>query len=690
MDQAYSASSEWQREEQVAVRLISAFDSVGGVKSVPFGLHFKLQHGWKIYWRSPGDAGLPPRLRWNGSSNIESVTIRWPIPQRFSVLGLQTLGYLDEVVLPIDIKLIEPGAATLKLQLEYLICEKICIPYVAAFELQLPAGKLKLSEHSNLLGRYRAKVPRNDDIYGLSFESAIVRMNGEKKHEITFLARAKDAFTMPDVFIEGPAGSFFGKPKVMVSQDEKTAELRVEAGGISRSNLEKDGLVVTLVDGNRSIEAKLHPNFKLTKIKDTTSAGQESDFGLLIIAIFALIGGLILNVMPCVLPVLSIKILGILGNAGKDTRAVRLGFLASAAGIIFSFVILAAGLMLVKASGNSIGWGIQFQQPVFLSFLCVVLGLFACNLFGMFEVRLPSRIGNLVSIRLQGDSFTKNFLIGALAALVATPCSAPFLGTAIGFALSQGWFEILLIFVFLGIGLAFPYLVVAVFPGMASVLPRPGSWMILVKYFLGFVLLATVTWLLFIIANLIGAAGAAVLGALIFTMGVFLALGKTWSPALGRSSGAIVSIICLTAIFLPTIWGPVTRSNKDGIYSATKGWGAFNTMKIQKLVAEGKTVLVDVTADWCITCQLNKRLVLDSREVVTALRSGSVIGMRADWTRPNDAISRYLESFGRYGIPFNVIYGPAKPNGVVLPELLTNNSLKEVFDQVIKGGKMAN
>ena len=678
---ANGASSEWQREEQVAVRLVSAFISTGSATTVPLGVQFKLKPGWKIYWRSPGDAGLPPKVTWDRSENVKDLVVGWPAPKRFSVLGLETLGYLDEVILPVELKLISSGATIVRVKLEYLICEKICIPYVNNLELRLPAGKAVLSDYSNLIAQYVARIPKRDGRHGLSIQSSHLIKSGDK-NEVIFFAQTKDVFKQPDVYIEGPAGSHFGKPEVNIAQDRKLAELRVLASGVGRAALEQDGITATLVDGDKSIEAKLYPKYKPSNMNASFRFSQTKELTLAAIIIFALLGGLILNVMPCVLPVLSIKLLGVISNVGKDSKIIRAGFLASAAGILFSFMVLAVVLIILKAGGASIGWGIQFQQPIFLAFLSVVLGLFAYNLFGLFEVKLPAWVGSIVAKRINRGNLAEHFFAGMLAALVATPCSAPFLGTAVGFALSQGWFEILLVFSSLGVGLASPYFLVALFPGLAGFLPRPGPWMNTVKCVLGVGLIVTLLWLLYVFSNVLDMGGAAALGGLIMTMGVILLLKKLPGSALGRRSGLIVVFLSVAAIIFPIVWNTGLKPTGGRPNVSAAVWHKFDAVQIKKLVADRKTVLVDITADWCVTCQLNKRFVLDASRVVEALKAGSIIGMRADWTTPNDEIAEYLGSFGHFGIPFNVVYGPQKPDGIVLPELLTNALLIRVFNEV--------
>jgi len=676
-EQAFAAASSWSVKDQVSVRLLSAVDAVGDNKTVPMGLHFKLKPGWKIYWRSPGDAGLPPRISWKNSKNVDSARIEWPAPLRFSVLGLETLGYKKEVVLPLKVALREKGAAALNLKLDYLVCEEVCIPYSSNLSLALPGGAERPSSVANLLAQYRATVPMRDDRHGISLTGATFQKI-KKGIQVTLVADAKAPFVAPDVFMEGPDGSYFDRPKVTLSDDKKRAWLTVKAGGTKPSTFEKSGLVVTLVDEKRSLEASVPVDFASTApAPPNVDAGPDRSF--LTILLLAVLGGFILNVMPCVLPVLSIKLLGVIGESGKDRATIRAGFLASAAGIVFSFLLLAGFLIILKSGGMAVGWGIQFQQPVFLSFLAVVLALFAYNLFGMFEIAMPAWVGNLIAGSGPEQNMASHFMTGALATLVATPCSAPFLGTAVGFALSRGWLDIVAVFTALGLGLAIPYLAVAAFPVLAQKLPRPGRWMNWVRMAMGGALALTVLWLLYVMVNVIGQEGALVLAAFLLTMGAVLWLRRVPASKLGRHASKVLVVLSVAAIVFPATWERPPVQAGDQAFKSV--WQNFDQAEIRKLVSEGKTVLVDVTADWCVTCQVNKRLVLHVGDVGEKIKSREIIAMRADWTRPSDKISAYLASFGRYGIPFNAVYGPQAPNGIALPELLTTGLVLDAFEE---------
>ncbi len=639
---AEAASSAWAETDQTAVRLIAATDTAGD--ALTLGLQFRLDPGWKVYWRSPGDAGYPPRIDWSESENLGAVDMSWPTPKRFSVLGFETLGYLDEVVFPLQAKPARAGRpVTLKAAVSYLTCKDICIPYDAKLALALPPGPPRPSAFAHLINRYQVRVPGDGGAHGLVIERAEAagRM-------LRVTARAVTPFVRPDLFVEGPDTLYFSRPTVSLAGKRAVLEVPTGGDGALAGGLP---LVLTLVDGERSAESSV------------TVAAAPWDASLPIILALAVLGGLILNLMPCVLPVLSIKLMGVVGHGGGDRRTVRLSFIASAAGILFSFLALAAALIGLKSAGTAVGWGIQFQQPWFLIAMTLVVTLFACNLWGFFEIRLPEALAGLGGDA--GGGYGGHFLTGAFATILATPCSAPFLGTAVGFALSRGPGVILAVFACLGVGLALPYLAVAGAPGLATRLPRPGPWMVVLRRVLGLALAATALWLLSVLATHAGLMGAAAVGALAAAAAAALYLNH-------RRGGRILWALGLAALafFVPF---PDSAGPRAG--AAEDLWKPFDRAAIPGLVAAGKTVFVDVTADWCITCQLNKALVIYEDDIMTRLTGDPVVSMQADWTLPSEAISNYLVSFGRYGIPFDAVYGPGARGGIVLPELLTKEAV---------------
>lgn len=668
-----SSESAWNRNDHASVRLVSATTAAGTAESLRLGLEFKLTPGWKIYWRSPGDAGFPPRLDWAGSDNVASAELRWPAPVRFELFGLDTFGYGGGVVLPIDLRPVRAGEPVrIAARLDYLICETICIPYEAQLALSLPGGAAQPSEHAHLIDRFMARVPGEGA--GVVVERA--EFNGGAAPRLSVTARSLVPFAAPDLFVEGPPGWSFGKPIAAAGDGGREIVLRVPARRDSAAlgeDLTGKTVTLTLVDGDRAAERTL------TVAPGAAASGSLSLLGVLALAV---LGGFILNLMPCVLPVLSIKLLNVVGHGGAARATVRANFLASAAGIIASFLVLAGSLVALKASGHAIGWGIQFQSPAFLIFMALLLVLFAANLWGWFEIRLPHALSTAMGKVPGGEREDRwgSFLTGALATLLATPCSAPFLGTAVGFALASGPFEIFAVFAALGLGLALPYLAVAAMPALAQRMPRPGRWMIVLRRVLGVSLLAAAAWLLSVLAVQIGASGMAALASLLVLMLVFLWIVREAGDRRRGLRAAGVVVLAAIAFVIPMRFAAQTTETAA---IAAPGWQGWDRAEIDRLVAAGNVVFVDVTADWCITCQVNKSLVLTRGEVAARLASGAdrVVAMRADWTRPDARIAEYLASFGRYGIPFNVVYGPAAPSGIALPELLTSDSVLAALDR---------
>lgn len=664
-----AAASDWERTEHSAVRLVAAVTAVGDESSIPLGLQFELTPGWKIYWRSPGDAGFPPQVDWSGSENLASTEVSWPAPHRFSVQGLETLGYEDAALLPIVAIPATPGHAVgLRAMVDYLACKEICVPETATLSLDLPAGPAATSPFAHLVAQWREKVPGDGSAHGLSIDG--LEADGAR---IRVTAGARSPFQAPDVFVEGAPELAFAKPTTSLTEDGQRAVFVLAVEGLRPTAQPLVGrtLTLTLVDGGRAAERALE-----VAPAATAPADVSSDLSLAMILALAVLGGLILNLMPCVLPVLSLKLLGVVGHGGGDTGTVRLSFIASAAGILVSFLLLAAALAGLKDGGAVIGWGIQFQHPWFLVAMILVVTLFACNLWGILEVRLPEWIGDLGEHASHVHGLGGHFLQGMLATLLATPCSAPFLGTAVGFALARGSGEILAVFAALGLGLALPYLVVAALPGLATRLPRPGAWMVRLRQVLGVALAGTGVWLLTVLAGQAGPEVAGAVGGLAATAALVLSIRHRDPDRLGRlAMMAVVVLAGLAFVAAETIDGTVI----DGRDRLKGVWTPFDEAAIPGLVAAGRVVFVDVTADWCLTCQVNKSLVLSRGAALERLSAPGVVAMQADWTRPDDAISRYLAKFGRYGIPFDAVYGPGAPEGVALPELLTEEAVLNAF-----------
>ena len=686
---ARAAASDWFEHDHGAVRLIAGGATAGSGKTLDLGLQFRMKPGWKVYWRSPGDAGFPPQVDWTGSSNFAGAEMAWPAPERFSVLNLETLGYKKEVVFPIAASVFEPGrAVALKARVRFLTCDDICVPYEANFALSLPAGADVNTPLSGTISEWRARVPSRGASAPLSIEQAEVAGAGSAQALIVRVS-GTEALKSPDVFVEGPADYGFAKPEIQIAATGNEALMRIGVQPPNRpdARLAGETVTLTLVDGDRAVERELVLQRVAAVASGGAAGGQAIGYGFLAILGLALLGGLILNLMPCVLPVLSIKLLAVVSHGGEARSRVRAGFLASAAGIVACFLLLGTVAVALQGAGLAAGWGIQFQQPAFLAFMIAVITLFACNMWGLFEIRLPGAVADTAvgaSERANGG-LGGHFLTGAFATLLATPCTAPFLGTAVGFALSRGPAEIYAVFLALGIGLALPWILVAAFPALVNRLPKPGHWMITLKRILSIALIGTAAWLLSVLWFQIGGAATGMIALLMVAIAFIVWQYRHLTERARFATWVVIGL--LTAISMVGAGSFADAGRERLIAAEDKIWRNFDPAAIDAEVAMGNTVLVDVTADWCLTCQVNKSLVLNRGRVADILGAGSVVAMKADWTKPDPRIAAYLKSFGRYGIPFNVVYGPTAPNGVPLPEILTESGVLAAFEQA--GGKKA-
>jgi suppressor for copper-sensitivity B len=433
----------------------------------------------------------------------------------------------------------------------------------------------------------------------------------------------------------------------------------------------------------QTLSILLKPGVKEHAVFEAMQKREDAYEGLSLWSLLAiaLLGGLILNIMPCVLPVLSLKIMSLVKQSKKKhSHQAKQGFFITGLGIIFSFLILALVTVLLKESGQAFGWGIHFQNPHFLLFVFLVLVAFSASLCGVFEIDLPSGLGSWI-VDHEGKGTIKDFLSGVFATLLATPCSAPFVGTALSFALARNTGDIFLVFFCLGLGFASPYFLVASLPQRYIILPKPGVWMIYVQTVLGGLLALTALWIGWILTFHLP-----LWVVLLSTFLALVALSLFWLkhhkiPTL--KAWAFAAPLFLAAWALSWVGSAEMEKERaqetPPAISVTELWQPFDPEAIQKHVAEGKFVFVDVTAEWCVTCAVNKKLVMNDPQILAILTAPNVIAMRADWTKQDAHITEFLQSYGRYGIPFNVIFGPQNPTGIPLPEILSVDSVQEGF-----------
>jgi len=637
----------WAVSGAIQARLLSAVEATGDSVELPLAVELRLAKGWKTYWRSPGDAGLPPVFDWSGSENLRGAVVSFPVPKRFTLQGFETLGHEGTVVFPVAVSLERPGeAAVVRLRADLSLCSDICVPERVSLRLEIPSGPARPGAAAETIAVARAALPDDGSASDLSSRDAV--WDGDV---LSVVVASTRPFSAPDLLVESVPPVSFAAPSFATADDGRTATVRVKPAEGNAPPPPGSPLTLTLIDGTRAAEFHVRP----------TRAGVGDLSGALIAG---LLGGLILNLMPCVLPVLSLKLLSVMEARGRERRVARTGFLASAAGIMSVFVVLALILIGARVAGAAVGWGVQFQSPVFVTAMILVTLGFALNLFGRFEIPVPRFLADRMGGRV-GD-----FAGGAFAAVMSTPCSAPFVGTAAAFALAGGPLDSLAVFLALGLGLAAPWLLAAAWPGVTRFLPRPGVWMLHLRRVLGLLLIGTALWLVRVLVGLDGAATAFSVAA-----AVAVTVAALWSRIPRRGPVAVVGIASALAI------AAFSQPSPPPVGSAAP----WDEARANELVAGGGVVLIEAGADWCLTCVVNERVVLARDPTASLLRDRGVSVMRADWTRGDPAVFDLLTRHGRRGVPFTLVMGPSAPGGIPLSELLTHEEVAAAVERA--GGK---
>ncbi|MCU6193162.1 protein-disulfide reductase DsbD family protein [Enterobacter sichuanensis] len=614
-------------------------------------LTVELKPGWKTYWRSPGEGGVAPKISWpDGVTDSWS----WPVPSRFDISGMTTQGYHDKVTIPITLDGLRDD--TLDGTLTLSTCSNVCL--LTDYPLHLDFTQPVDEGFRSAFAQGMRAVPGTS---GVSADLSAWLSDGN----LVVTGTTDGKWDNPGIFFDPLEGDILpGEP--VIKHDGNTLRVTVpvtDEWGDKPASLKGKTLSFVLTNGDRAQQT--------TMTVGTTPEETSVADGIGKMVLFALLGGLILNLMPCVLPVMGMKLNSIL-HAGSDGRTIRLRFLATSAGIVTSFMLLAAMVTALKLAGASLGWGIQFQNPWFIGLMVAVTFLFALNLFGVFEMLLPSvAAGRLATAG--GTGISGSFCEGMFATLLATPCSAPFLGTAVAFALGAPLHALWLIFLMLGVGMSLPWLFVALVPKTALLLPKPGRWMNTLKVVLGLMMLASSFWLATLLSLHLGdrVTQVVLLMLVAVTLALFAMKRQTASP-----------LFWLVVIALSGFGGYQVR----GLLNAPPDASALNTAQaipwqplseeaIGQALAQGKRVFVDISADWCVTCKVNEHRVLNQPEIVAALRQPDVVALRGDWSQPSALIAAFLAQRNRYAIPFNAVYGPGLPDGEILSPLLDKRTL---------------
>ncbi|WP_027015644.1 thioredoxin family protein [Comamonas composti] len=689
------------------------------------GLLIAHQPEWHTYWKNAGDSGLPTELVWQLPPGLSAGEIQWPTPRGLRVGPLLNYGYEGQVLLPVQVQVatgFQPpasGMLDIKLHANWLVCRVECIPEEGDFALQLPvhgssAGQSQafmrawameprtLDEASQIRIMPAAKAdpgPRGEDgwVDQGADERVHLRLPGLPEElagrKLDFYPEASDTFQHAaepgrdwQQRWDGPVweaslplsemrGETPQQMAVVVALAESEREAALEQGlpiaWRSQAQVEGRWTPMTMTTVSPALQAALDAN--------KTQAGTPATSGtsLWMALLGGLIGGLILNLMPCVFPVLAIKVLGF-AQHGQNRRAQRLGGLAYTAGVVLSFLALGGLLLGLRAAGEQLGWGFQLQSPLIVALLAALFTLLGLNLAGLFEFGslLPSRWASAHARHPVADAF----LSGVLAVAIASPCTAPFMGASLGFAIDMPAVQALTVFVALGLGMAAPYLLASFVPAIVGWLPRPGAWMNTFRHAMAFPMFATVVWLVWVLGQQSGIDGAAALLALLLAGAALV-----WALTLqGRARIVLASLVVLLSASLLYVAAPLIGAEshagaaRPGDEQTASGelWQPWSAARVDELQTTGQPVFVDFTAAWCVTCQVNKRTTLSNAEVLAAFEQHEVALLRADWTRRDPAITQALNQLGRSGVPVYVLYVPGQ-QPVVLSELI---SKREVLD----------
>ena len=691
---AQNSSKSVVTTDQVRAELIAhAPQGVAPGQTVMLGLQIAHQPEWHTYWKNAGDSGLPTQLTWQLPPGLDASEIQWPLPKKIPIGDLANYGYEGTVLLPVAVTVspqFKPplfGDVEIKLKAAWLVCKKECIPQDGEFVLKLPA-KSTTAMYGAAFDAAAAAYPKpvaanpatqmrlDGDQLKFTVHGLPAALHGKPLSffpeiaEVVHTAAAGTQAWQGDVWTASVpvAGQRSASPQVMglvlAAADSSSAP------GAFRADLGFSGswpVVAAPAGVSPALQAALNNNAASTALPLTLQPAPTAPIGFWVALLGAVIGGMILNLMPCVFPVLAIKVLGFAQQSG-DVRAHRVYGMAYTVGVVLSFMALGALMLALRAAGEQLGWGFQLQSPAVVAGLAALFTLIGLNLAGVFEFGnvLPSSVATLQAKHPAADSF----LSGVLAVAIASPCTAPFMGASLGLAVGLPPVQALAIFAAIGIGMALPYLAASWVPAVARALPRPGAWMDTFRRFMAFPMFATVVWLVWVLGQQTGIDGAGALLALLVLLSMVV-----WALTLSGRTRLLVATISIASLAgsIGAIGTNVLKTDESVVATTRSisptGWQNWEPGKVEQLLASGQPVFVDFTAAWCVTCQYNKRTTLANADVLADLAGKKVALLRADWTRRDPAITAALTQLGRSGMPVYVFYrNGAAP--VVLSELI--------------------
>ena len=661
----------WKKPEPVQAELVSRFhDAVPGTE-FEIGLLLRHDSKWHTYWKSTGDTGLPTRIQWSLPQGWHASEILWPTPAVFKIGDLVNYGYGDEVLLPVRISV--PASAKvgsvqdIKAEVSWLMCADQCVPGKASLTLAVQVADKDggATKACTLFEASHTAMPSP-----LSDASGVF---DPKTHAVRVTFKSTEPFHHFYVFAEGDDSVVYGAPQSVSRSADKisvtlqgTDELKAgsQFSGVFAADggPRKGGWA-----GSFSVPLESGTVAAPTVSDDTPQTGLSSWLAVAM----AFIGGLILNVMPCVFPVLSLKILSLV----QDRQRINLPLhgVVFTLGVLLTMLVLAGVLIAVKSAGISVGWGFQLQSPIFVASLAVIFAAISVNLLGWFEFSC---------VRVSGGSYSNSllncFATGVLAVVAASPCTAPFMGAALGYALTASIRESIFVFLALGLGMSLPWLVLSLFPVLTAWMPKPGAWMNVFRKLMAIPMLLTMIWLLWVLSQQVSFTALVLYIAAVISLCVCLFLyGKLQFSLLTAKLPIVLSAACAVLLFAAAS-SPLFRQPDAAVQAAD----AWSPQAVENALKAGKPVFVDFTASWCVTCQANKIAVLDREDIREAFKQHGVVFLVADWTNQNPDITQALESFGRSGVPLYILYSP-EGKTTVLPELLTKNIVIEALDKLL-------
>src|SRR5205809_2283584 len=679
-------SQTYEGKQLVKAELLGDTNAVVPGKTFTVGLLLRMAPGWHTYWKFSGDAGLPTEWKSKLPPGWKIGGTQWPLRLRSIEPGdIETYGYESEVLLMQEItppQKLDNSPVRLSADVNWLVCEKICIPGSATLQLELPTSTTSEAANTELFALYRRLLPQNwpgSNVASASWS----RTRSDLRLKVTSETLAN--FPTVDLFPLPEQGAVVGHPKIdSRSKSEVVFHIPIESSEKNLSSV--PGLVVFSQRPNEDDRAA----WQIATPPNVSTAGAAPVRGIFTFLLFGFLGGIILNLMPCVLPVISLKIFGFIQHAGQSRQKILRSGIAFAAGILAWFIALALLLIVLRRAGREVTWGgFQFTNAYFVLALSVIVLVFALNLFGVFEISLPQRMTRGLLSTTERKDDLGSFFQGVFATVLATPCTAPFLGTALGFAFSQSPVVILAMFVAIAAGMSATYLLLSIQPAWLRLLPKPGPWMVHVKQFMGFLLLATLLFLLYVLGAPRGLDGAIwascfllIISVARWTKGAFVV------PAACAAQRTVAVVLMLVLVFASGVY-----FIGDKFYSASVAatdsrlrgdWQAFAPDRLQPELEQGHPVFVDFTAAWCLTCKFNEANVLESQEVREAFQRRGVVKLRADWTNGDPVITKLLQQFGRPGVPLYVLYPGKSEAPIVFPELLTKSMVLEKLEIVAR------